>query len=137
MQIIIDTSCIVGLVDRSCSKHEEIKKIISEEHNDIIVTSPVIPEACYMLNKKFGSEIEIKFIEEIITANIQIEILKFPDILRVSEILKKYKSLDIGFVDASITAISERLGINKLLTLDNRHFNSIIPLGFDYFEILV
>jgi len=40
-------------------------------------------------------------------------------------------------VDASITAISERLEINKILTLDKRYFNSIIPLGFDYFEILV
>ena len=137
MQIIIDTSCIVGLIDKSCNKHEEIKMIVSSGKNDIIIPSPVIPETCYMLNKKFGPEIENKFIEEMIKANLLVEMLNFPDILRVSDIIKKYLSLDIGFVDASITAISERLEINKILTLDNRHFNSIIPLGFDYFEILV
>ena len=59
-----------------------------------------------MLNKKFGPVIEIKFLEEIISVNLQIEILKFPDILRITEILKKYKSLNIGFVDGSIVAIS-------------------------------
>ncbi|MHB1335393.1 MAG: hypothetical protein ACYCXQ_05475 [Candidatus Humimicrobiaceae bacterium] len=32
-----------------------------------------------MLNKKFGSVIEIKFLEEMISVNLQIEILKFPD----------------------------------------------------------
>ena len=100
------------------------------------ISSPVIPEACYMLNKKFGPVIEIKFLEEIISVNLQIEILKFPDILRITEILKKYKSLNIGFVDGSIVAIAERLKINQILTLDNKHFSSMVPMGFDYFEIL-
>jgi predicted nucleic acid-binding protein len=90
-----------------------------------------------MLNKKFGPVIEIKFLEEIISVNLQIEILKFPDILRITEILKKYKSLNIGFVDGSIVAIAERLKINQILTLDSNHFSSIIPVGFDYFKILI
>ena len=90
-----------------------------------------------MLNKKFGPAIEIKFVEEIASASIQVEIIKFLDIVRVSEILKKYRSLNIGFVDASIVAIAERLKINRILTLYKKHFNSIIPLGFDYFEIIV
>jgi len=51
-----------------------------------------------MLNKKFGPEIEIKFIEEMIKANLLVEMLNFPDILRVNDIIKKYLSLDIGFV---------------------------------------
>ena len=78
MQIIIDTSCIVGLIDKSCNKHEEIKMIVSDCKNDIIIPSPVIPETCYMLNKKFGPEIEIKFIEEMIKANLLVEIGELP-----------------------------------------------------------
>jgi len=27
--------------------------------------------------------------------------------------------------------------IDQILTLDNKHFSSITPMGFDYFEILV
>ena len=50
-----------------------------------------------MLNKKFGPVIEIKFLEEIISVNLQIGILK------------KYKSLNIGFADGSTVAIAERL----------------------------
>jgi len=55
----------------------------------------------------------------------------------IPEIIKKYSSLNIGFVDAAVTAISERFHINKILTLDKSHFNTIVPLGFDYFDILV
>jgi len=136
MEAIIDTSAIICLIDKSCQHHNRIADIIKKNDFNLVVPSPVIPEVCYMLNKKFGSAIEIKFLEEIISVNLQVEILKFPDILRITEILKKYKSLNIGFVDGSIVAIAERLKINQILTLDNKHFGSIIPVGFDYFEIL-
>jgi len=135
MEAIIDTSAIISLVDRSCEHHHKISDIIDKGDFRLIVPSPVIPEACYMLNKKFGTSIEIKFIEEIISVNLHIEIIKFPDLVRIAEILKKYSTLDIGYVDGAIVAIAERLKINCILTLDRKHFNSLIPLGFDYFEI--
>lgn len=137
MEAIIDTSAIISLVDRSCEHHHEISDIIKKTDLRLIVPSPVIPEACYMLNKKFGSSIEIKFIEEIISVNLHIEIIKFLDLSRIVEILKKYNTLDIGYVDAAIVAIAERLKINRILTFDRKHFNSLIPLGFDYFELLI
>jgi len=137
MRIIMDTSCVLGLVDRGCKKHEQIKKIVMDDRNDIIIPSPVIPEACYMLNKKFGPEVELRFIDNIACVELQVEVLEFKDVLRVPEIIRKYESLNIGFVDAAVTAIAERLSINKILTLDSRHFNKVIPRGFDYFELMV
>jgi len=137
MEVIIDTSAILGLIDKSCLQHQAISDIINKKDINLIVPSPVIPEVCYMLNRKFGPSVEIKFLEEIISVNFQIEIIKFPDILRTVEILNKYQSLNIGFVDGSIVAIAERLKVNQILTLDKKHFNTVIPLGFDYFEVLV
>jgi predicted nucleic acid-binding protein len=128
---------MVGLIDKGFNKHKNIKEIATNNQNEIIIPSPTIPEICYMLNRKFGPEIELKFIKDIASAELQVEVLEFKDVLRIPEIIKKYKSLNIGFVDAAVTAISERLHINKILTLDNRHFNTIVPLGFDYFDILV
>lgn len=132
----MDTSCIIGLIDRGSKEHGLIKGIITNEDNEIIIPSPVIPETCYMLNKKFGSEVELKFIDELVRAELLVEVLEFEDVIRIPEIIRKYQDLNIGFVDAAVTAIAERIGTNKILTLDNRHFNAITPLGFDYFEIL-
>lgn len=132
----MDTSCIIGLIDRGSKEHGLIKGIITNEDNEIIIPSPVIPETCYMLNKKFGSEVELKFIDELVRAELLVEMLDFEDVIRIPEIIRKYQDLNIGFVDAAVTAIAERIGTNKILTLDNRHFNAITPLGFDYFEIL-
>jgi hypothetical protein len=39
-------------------------------------------------------------------------------------------------VDASITAVAERLDITRILTLDQRDFRIIRPRHCDYFELL-
>jgi uncharacterized protein len=43
---------------------------------------------------------------------------------------------ELDFVDAAIVTISERLGIDCVLTLDRRDFSIIRPKHCDYFQIL-
>ncbi|MCG9479967.1 MAG: hypothetical protein K9H14_07140 [Actinomycetia bacterium] len=45
--------------------------------------------------------------------------------------------MDIGYVDAAIIAIAERLNINKLITLDKKHFSVVAPKNFERFDLLV
>ena len=90
-----------------------------------------------MLNSRFGSKIELVFLQEIIKSSFQLELLKDIDIIRSIEILKKYDTLNIGYVDASIIAVAERLKVNKILTLDRKHFEVVAPRGFDCFDILI
>jgi len=137
MQIILDTSAVIGLMDKKYKKYENLKKIFTEKDNLYILPSTTIGEICYMLNSRFGSKVELIFLEEIVRTSFQLELLKDMDIIRIIEILKKYDTLNIGYVDASIVAIAERLKINKILTLDRKHFEIIVPRGFDRFEILI
>ena len=137
MQIILDTSAVIGLMDKKYKKHENLKTIFTKKDNLYILPSTAIGEICYMLNSRFGNKIELIFLEEIIKTGFQLELLKDMDIVRIIEILKKYDTFNIGYVDASIVAIAERLKTNKILTLDRKHFEIIIPRGFDRFDILI
>ncbi len=137
MQIILDTSAVIGLMDKKYKKHENLKTIFTKKDNLYILPSTAIGEICYMLNSRFGNKIELIFLEEIIKTSFQLELLKDMDIVRIIEILKKYDTLNIGYVDASIVAIAERLKTNKILTLDRKHFEIITPRGFDRFDILI
>lgn len=58
------------------------------------------------------------------------------DLRRVYDLLDRYADADIGFVDATIAAIAERLDIRVILTLDRRHFSIIRPKTFAHFELL-
>jgi len=137
MQIVLDTSAVIGLMDKNYRKHTLLKKIFTEKENVFILPSTTIGEICYMLNSRFGSKIELVFLQEIIKSSFQLELLKDIDIIRSIEILKKYDTLNIGYVDASIIAVAERLKVNKILTLDRKHFEVVAPRGFDCFDILI
>ncbi len=137
MQIILETSVLYSLMDKGDKNHKLVKEFFLKS-NDVyyILPSTVIPELCYIINTRLGPYFEIKLLEEI-NKNFHLEILKDVDIIRIIEILKKYDTLNIGYVDASIVAIAERLKINKILTLDRKHFELIVPRGFDCFDILI
>ena len=49
------------------------------------------------------------------------------DYERVAELMQEYADLRVGFVDASVLAIVERLGESKLATLDVRRFTVMRP----------
>lgn len=40
------------------------------------------------------------------------------DLNRATEIDRKFKSLDLGLVDATVIALAERLGVHRVLTID-------------------
>lgn len=137
MQIIIDTNIIYSLIDRADRNHSDIKRFFLENDNFLyLLPSPAIVEICYLVSNRLSPHLEIEFLEEI-NRNFHLEPIKDIDILRIIEILKKYENLNIGYVDASIVAIAERLKINKILTLDRKHFELITPKGFDGFDILI
>jgi len=137
MQVILDTNIIFSMMDKDDREHLKIKSFF-QENNDFlyILPSTTIIEICYLIRTKLSPHFEIKFLEEI-NQNFNLEPIRDEDILRIIEILKKYDTLNIGYVDASIVAIAERLKINKILTLDRKHFEVITPRGFDCFDILI
>lgn len=65
-----------------------------------------------------------------------IEELRVADYARVARLLTEYADLRVGFVDAAVLAIVERLGEARLATLDRRHFAVMRPAHLDVLELL-
>ncbi len=58
------------------------------------------------------------------------------DLERADQILQKYSEANIGFVDATVVAIAERLGIRLIVTTDRRYFSLFRPNHCRAFELL-
>jgi predicted nucleic acid-binding protein len=43
---------------------------------------------------------------------------------------------DVGFVDASVVAIAERLRLDRIATTDRRHFSTVAPRHRASFELV-
>jgi len=134
--LIVDTGILYALADVDDAWHEPSKNFVQNILDILIVPITVIPEICYLLNSNLGQEAEKKFLTAIIQEELKIESMKNEDFRRVWQLLDTYANINIGFVDASLIAIAERLKINRILTTDRKHFSIIRPRHCSAFDLL-
>lgn len=134
MAIIVDTSCLYALMAANDARHELVKSFVQSVDDVLVVPDVVLPEATYLINKFLGVEAEIALLTGVAAGEVALEPLAAADVERALEVLETYRDADIGFVDAAIVAVAERIGIKRILTLD-QHFQMIKPKHADSFEV--
>lgn len=134
--IIIDTGIIYAMADRDDAWHERVVAYLKTQKDILIVPITVLPEACYLLNRYLGKEVERSFISSLLHGEMTVECLTAEDLRQTSNLLERYADANIGFVDATLVAIAERLKIHRILTTDRRHFSLIRPRHCTSFELL-
>jgi hypothetical protein len=77
-----------------------------------------------------------KLVQTVVKGEMTVEDLTIPDLRRVLELLRRYEDASLGFVDASVVAIAERLKIERILTTDRRDFSLVRPRHCKQFELL-
>jgi predicted nucleic acid-binding protein len=134
--LIIDTGILYALADRKDDWHAAAVRFMSGFRGRLFVPSTVVPEACYLLNTYLGQDAEMGLIQSLINREMVLEQSTTQDMVRIAELLKKYHDSNIGFVDASVVALAERLKICGILTTDRRHFETIKPQHCKEFRLL-
>ena len=134
--ILIDTGILYAMADIDDAWHESIKTFLQNMTDALLVPLTVLPEICYLLNTHLGQESERKLIASIIQGELKIEGMTHEDFRRSYQLIESYSDINIGFVDASLVAIAERLKIHRILTTDRRHFSIIRPRHCQTFNLL-
>jgi predicted nucleic acid-binding protein len=62
--------------------------------------------------------------------------LEEADLIRMRELMKKYRDLPMDLADAALVAIAERERIRRIFTLDRRDFQIYRPAKVGRFSIL-
>ena len=135
-QVLVDTGILYALADADDTWHEPAKLFVKANADALVVPVTVLPEACYLVNTYLGREAERSLLASVAMGELNIESLAAGDFRRILEILEVYADADIGFVDASVVAVAERLKIRRVLTTDRRHFSFIRPRHCPSFELL-
>jgi uncharacterized protein len=133
---LVDTSSLLAIADRRDAGHLTVTRLLLDLPDELIVPVSVLPEADYLITERVGSLVAIRVLEGIARKEMKLEQVTNADLLRSLELMRQYADSNIGFVDASIVAVAERLNIRKVLTLDRRHFGPIRPRHCPALEIL-
>jgi len=122
---IFDTGVLYALADRKDAWHRRCADFVEEYEGRLLVPSTVIPETCYLLGSHLGRRVELTFVKALADGELSVVHFTQDDLARCVTLLKTYGDAAIGFVDASVAAIAERLRITTILTTDRRHFSMI------------
>jgi len=125
--ILVDTGSLYAMVDRDDSWHDRTIAFLNMAHRQLVIPLTVLPEACYLIVSHLGEHVEVEFMQSVVRGEMKVEFLKRDDLIRTADVMAKYADAALGFVDASVVAVAERLQIRELLTTDRRHFSLVRP----------
>jgi uncharacterized protein len=125
MAIIADSGAVYGLYDRRDAFHRGLRAAIEAARDRIVLPAPVLGEIDYLLRVRLGKAAPLKFLEDIQEGAFALEMVTLADLRRCAMLIAKYHDLDLGLSDASVVAIAERLGANRILTVDQRDFRAM------------
>jgi hypothetical protein len=134
--IIVDTSALYAIADRDDPHHARLVERLRSDAPAVVVPQSVLPEICYLIGSRRGPAAEADFVASLFAAGWRLEPVTSGDVERAVELMRRYADAAIGFVDASVVAIAERLGIRQVWTLDRRDFSLIRPKHAEAFDIV-
>ena len=127
LTVVADTGPIYALIDASDRWHARVNAWWARATSDVVLPVTILAEVTYLLQTRIGPVAEEAFVRAIADGEFTIEPLDDEDLPRIADIMHAYRDLPLGFVDASVVAIAERLEAREVLTIDRKHFGVVRP----------
>lgn len=122
--LIADTGYWYALLNNRDKHHHRVVEYTSRCNKKLITTWPVITETCYLLSSRRSIQAACKFLELGATEMFSVFQLEKEHLLRISLLMRKYADHPMDLADATLVVLAEELGHGRILSIDQRDFNT-------------
>lgn len=123
--ILVDTSGVLAMHELTNPYRERALQVLTQPQ--VRILSPfILAELDYLITKYAGARAAMTFLRDVEQGVYALETFSASDIARARAVMKRYPGLGLGLADASIIVLAERHDCYDVLTLDQRHFRSIV-----------
>lgn len=136
MALILDTGPLYASLDRSDDDHHRCRRLIESTDEALLIPAPVLVEVDYLIHRSLHPGVLVSLLADVESGAYEVVNVTPDDHRRVAELCDRYADADIGYADAAVLAIVERLNEPKLATLDHRHFGVLRPRHVDALRLL-
>ncbi len=132
--LLLDTGAFVALVDRSEARHADCVAALEAWKGPIVTTEAVLTETLYLVGPAWsGQRICLEFF---FRGAFTLIPLSLNALQRIAILMEKYQDVPMDFADATLVALGEELGTNRIFTLDRRGFSAFRLHGKTPFSII-
>ncbi|MFI0937764.1 type II toxin-antitoxin system VapC family toxin [Streptomyces sp. NPDC021020] len=122
---VLDTGPLAAALNTADRRHAECADLLRSLTGRRLLPSPVMTEVCWLLER--WPKVEAAFLKQIAVGTFELVHLTAADLTRMGELVVQYADFPLGAVDASVIATAERFGVERVATLDRRHFGVVRP----------
>lgn len=90
----------------------------------LMTTWPVLSETCHLLGKWTHPDVVIRFVAAIDQGMSAVARIEFDALARIQRLMTKYRDLPMDLADASLVMLAEDLGDGRILSTDQRDFQT-------------
>ena len=134
MPLLVDTGIVFALADKRDAWHARVRDYVKASAETLLTPVSILPEVAFLLRHRIGPDAELAFVAALVQGEVAVENLGSADWRRAHELMSVYDWL--GFVDATVVAIAERLKLRTLATTDRRHFGIVRPAHVERFTLV-
>jgi len=136
MAVVCDTGAVYALYDADDIHHGAAKAVVETEAGPLFLPTVLLAEIDYLLTTRLGADAALDFLESVEVGAFLLVHPSMADLARCRALIRQYRDLRIGVADATVVATAERLKIDRVFTVDERHFRAIQPHGLGHFILL-
>lgn len=136
MALVLDTGVVLALLNARDRHHRACVDLVSNTREPLVIPAAILGELDYWISQRLDPAAWRILVEDIERGAYLLEPTTEDDLVRTVELQQQYPSLSLGFVDAAVIAVCERLRERKVATIDRRDFCVVVPRHAPYLELL-
>jgi len=115
-ELLLDTSALVSLLDRSQSRHRECVEFFRAWRGGVVSTEAVLTEATHLLSRvPGGPEACLRFV---LDGGVTLVPSDAASLRTCLSLVRRYADLPLDFADATLIVLAAELGVDLVFTLD-------------------
>jgi predicted nucleic acid-binding protein len=135
-KILVDSGILAAAYDYADVNSSRALEFFDEYGPVCLIPEVILTEVAFLLRRSGGVPAVATWTKEVATLQPLFQPLAGADLVRAGEIMTQYRDARLDFVDCCIMALSERLEITQIATVDHRDFSIFKPKHCDYLELL-
>ena len=134
--ILLDSGGLFAALNRAEAAYDTARSVLERETGPRVLSPFVLAELAYLLTTSGLLEAELMVLEDVARGAYVLASFDAVDVGAASEVVERYRDQKIGLADASIVVLAGRYGTNRVLSLDERHFRTLLTPAGEHFTIL-
>jgi uncharacterized protein len=134
--LICDTGALYATFDSRDVWYVPCSNLLESTPERAVVPAPTVIELDWLVSRRLPQMVFDAFLADIEDGALTVLELHAAEYSRCRQLRRQYADLPLGFVDAAVIAVAERLGEDRIFTVGRGHFSVVRPRHARSFTLL-